>query len=153
MLNRPLPSDPVSNDNNTNQPVIDEISTNYMTKAEIQQAIKSIKNGKAGGKDEIIGELLKVDITTSVDQLQALFKAIWDQEEVPNAWKQGLIVKIPKKGDLTECGNWRGITLTSVPSKVFGIVLINRIRNGVNSKLRDEQAFRIGRGRVSRLLY
>ena len=50
------------------------------------------------------------------------------------------MIKIPKKGDLTECGNWRGITLTYVPSKVFGRGLINRIRDGVNSKLRDEQA-------------
>ena len=67
-------------------------------------------------------------------------------------WKQGLIVKIPKKGDLTECGNWRGITLTSVPSKAFGRVLIDRIRDGVNSKLRDEQAgFRSGRGTVEHI--
>ena len=51
-------------------------------------------------------------------------------------WKQGLIVKIPKNGDLTEWGNWGGITLTSVPSKVFGRVLIDRIRDGVNSNFR-----------------
>ena len=63
-----------------------------------------------------------------------------------------LIIKIPKKGDLTECRNWRGITLTSVLSKVFGRVLINRIKDGVNSKLRDEQAgFRSGRGTVEQI--
>ena len=64
-----------------------------------------------------------------------LTKTFLEQEKVPKPWKQGLIIKIPKKGDLTECGNWRGITLTSVPSKVFGRVLIDRIRDGVNSKL------------------
>ena len=51
---------------------------------------------------------------------------------MPKTWKQGLIVKITEEGDLTECGNWRGITLTSIPSKVFGRILIDRIR--VNSK-------------------
>ena len=71
---------------------------------------------------------------------------------MPKTWKQGLIVKIPKKGDLTECGNWRGITLRYVPSKVFGRVLIDRIREVVNSKLRDEQAgFRSGRGTVEHI--
>ena len=55
---------------------------------------------------------------------------------MPKTWKKRLIIKI-SKGDLTECGNWRGITLTSVPSKVFGRVLIDRIRDGVNSKLRE----------------
>ena len=44
------------------------------------------------------------------------------------------------------------VTLTSVPSKVFGRGLINRIRDGVNSKLRDEQAgFRSGRGTVEQI--
>ena len=71
---------------------------------------------------------------------------------MPKTWKQRLIVKIPKEGDLTEFGNWRGITLIYVPSKVFGRVLIDRIRDGVNSKLRDEQAsFRSGRGRVEQI--
>ena len=71
---------------------------------------------------------------------------------MPKTWKQGLIIKIPKKGDLTECGNWRGITLTFVPSKVFGRLLIDKIRDGVNSKLRDEQAgFRTGRGTVEQI--
>ena len=41
----------------------------------------------------------------------------------------GAIVKLPRKCDLAECGNWMGITLTSVPSKVFGRVLIDRIRD------------------------
>ena len=45
-----------------------------------------------------------------------------------------------------------GITLTSVPSKVFGRVLIDRIRDGVNSKLREEQAgFRGGRSTVEQI--
>ena len=42
--------------------------------------------------------------------------------------------------------------MTSVYSKVFGRVLIDRIRDGVNSKLRDEQAdFRSGRGTVEHI--
>ena len=71
---------------------------------------------------------------------------------MPKTWKQGLFVKIPQQGDLTECENLKGITLTSVPSKVFGRVLIDRIRDGVNSKLRDEQAgLRSGRGTVEHI--
>ena len=60
--------------------------------------------------------------------------------------------EILKKGDLTERGNWRGITLTSVPSKVFGRVIIDRIRDGLDNKLRDEQAgFRRGRSTVEHI--
>ena len=82
-----------------------------------------------------------------------IFKTIWDSEEVPKSWKQGLIVKIPKKGNLTECVIWRGITLTSVPSKMVGRVIIDRICDGVDNKLRKEQAgFRRGRSTVDQII-
>ena len=91
-------------------------------------------------------------MNTTEKWLVNLFRTFWEQEKVPKTWKQGLIIKILRKGDLTECGNWRGITLTSVPSTVHGRVLIDRIRDGVNSKLRDEQVgFRRGRGTVDHI--
>ena len=57
-----------------------------------------------------------------------------------------MIVKIPKKGNIAECNSWRGITLLSIPGKIFCIVLLNRIKDAANKALREEQAgFRKGR--------
>ena len=57
-----------------------------------------------------------------------------------------MIVKLPKKGALNECGNWRGITLLSTPGRVFCSVLLNRLKNAIDARLREEQAgFRPGR--------
>ena len=40
--------------------------------------------------------------------------------------------KIPKKGDLTNCSNWRGITLLSIiPGKIF--IIMNRMKTAVNN--------------------
>jgi len=62
------------------------------------------------------------------------------------AWRKGIIVKLPKKGNLSDCNNWPGITLLSTPGKVFTRVLLNRLQNSVDQTLRDEQAgFRKGR--------
>ena len=98
---------------------------------------------------------MKADIDVSEEWLEDLFKTIWSSEKVPKSWKQGLIVKIPKipkKGNHIGCGTWRGITLTSLPSKVFGRVIIDRIRDGVDNKLRKEQAgFRRGRSTVEQI--
>ena len=48
---------------------------------------------------------------------------------------------------LSKCDNFRGISLLSVPSKVLGRVVIERIKEGIDTKLRCEQAgFRKGRG-------
>jgi hypothetical protein len=49
-------------------------------------------------------------------------------------------VKLPKKGDVSNCQNWRGIQLLSLPSKVFTRIILERIKHAVNECLQDEQA-------------
>ena len=57
-----------------------------------------------------------------------------------------------KKGDLRDCNNWRGVTLLPVISKVFCRMIIDRIKKGVDRKLRKEQAgFRSGRGTTEQI--
>jgi len=85
--------------------------------------------------------MLKADADTTINVLYELFQKIWDQQEIPGDWSRSLIVKLPKKGDLTVCGNWRGIsTLMSTAAKVLGRVIITRMREGINQLLRDKQA-------------
>ncbi|KAI0238124.1 hypothetical protein LSAT2_011227 [Lamellibrachia satsuma] len=43
--------------------------------------------------------------------LYSLFEEIWEKEEIPAEWKEDYLIKIPKKGDLNRCDNYRGITL------------------------------------------
>jgi hypothetical protein len=78
------------------------------TTCAVRAAIKQMKSGKAPGTDNIIPEVLKVDIETSVDMLHPLFEKIWQEEKVPTEWKEGIIVKIPKKVDATNCNNSGG---------------------------------------------
>ncbi|VDO54750.1 unnamed protein product, partial [Schistosoma margrebowiei] len=78
-------------------------------------AVRQIKNGKAAGPDNIPAEALKSDIEASTNMLYLIFKKIWEEEQVAMDWKEGHLVKIPKKGDLTKCENYRGITLLSIP--------------------------------------
>ena len=52
----------------------------------------------------------------------------------------GLIIKIPQKGDVANCNNWRGITLLSTPSKILTRVILSRIQDTVEQHLRKEQA-------------
>jgi hypothetical protein len=95
-----------------------------------------MKSGKAPGTDNIIPEVLKVHIETSVDMLHPLFERIWQEEKVRKEWREGITVK---KGDTTNCNNWRGVTLLSVPSKILSIIILNRIKN-VELRFRKEQA-------------
>ena len=49
---------------------------------------------------------------------------------------------LPKKGDLSLCHNWRGITLLSITSKVLTRVIFDRISAAVDPLLREEQALK-----------
>jgi hypothetical protein len=65
---------------------------------------------------------------------------------VPLDWKSSIIIPLPKKGDLSDCNNWRGTSLPSVPGKVLTTLLLCRIRGAIGKILREEQAgFRAGR--------
>ena len=137
LLNRPPPEDPPDI-----PPAEDElpIRVERPSKTEIRKAIMMLKSGKAAGPDEIPPEAIKADLDTAVNILYGLFSKVWREEQVPSQWKEGLLIKLPKKGDLRECSNYRGIMLLSVPGKVFNRILLERMKEAVDPKLRDEQA-------------
>ena len=151
ILSRPPPTNPmvITADE---VPEIEEISTRPISKGEVKNAISSQKNGKTAGVDNIVEELLKADINTTTQKLHEVIQMIWENEVMPHEWLKGLIVKLPKKGNLKECTNWRGITLLVIASKVLGKILIERLKSGVDKRLRVEQAgFRQGRNTTEQI--
>ena len=106
ILNRPSPEIVAKVESKVE--VMNEISLGSITKDEIGSAIVSMGAGKAPGVDGITVELFKADMTTTVEVLHDLFCAVWVCESTPADWKKDLIVRLPKKGNLTMCGNWRG---------------------------------------------
>ncbi|VDP05862.1 unnamed protein product, partial [Schistosoma curassoni] len=106
----------------------------------IRMVIRQIRNEKATGPDNIQAEALKSDIEVTTNMLHLIFKKIWEEEQVPMDWKEGLLIKIPKKGDLSKCENYRDIILLSIPWKVFNRVLLSWMKDAVDAQLRDRQA-------------
>ena len=122
------------------------IRTGKITKIEIREALKSLKNGKAAGPDNIPAEAIKAGGDISISVMYNFMSEIWKEEELPEDWITGLLIKLSKKGNLSYCDNWRSIILLSIASKVLCRVLLNRTREAVDTKLREEQAgFRKGR--------
>jgi hypothetical protein len=71
--------------------------------------------------------------------LYPLVERIWKVEKIPEDWEEGLIIKISKKGDLSNCNNRREVTLLSIPSKILTRIILNRIQNTVEQYLQKEQ--------------
>ena len=113
---------------------------NPPSKAEIERALKQLKNGKAAGPDGIPPDALKVDPKTTAAMLHPLFLLqIWEMENVPSEWKNGYLVKLPKKRDLGRCKNWRGIMLLAILCKVFCRFIIERLKHALDHNLRCER--------------
>ena len=103
---------------------------------EIENALKTIKLGKSGGLDSLSpehvvygGEMLKI-------WMKKIFNRILTLEELPDCLKEGLVVPIYKKQgkDPLLVSSYRGITLSSVLSKVLEIILLQRL----SSHLEDQ---------------
>jgi hypothetical protein len=106
---------------------------------EIVKVIKQLKK-KAAGPDGIPSEIFTACPNTMATLLEPLIKTTWESERFPDLWKKGYIIKLPKKGDLSECKNWRGITLLNVINKLISTILYQRLREKLEPLLRKEQA-------------
>ena len=114
------------------------------TEEEIATAMKATANAKAVGPDGLPAELLKLGLQqdrTIVRELHRLTILIWRQGKVPQQWKYVVITVLHKKGDKTECGYPRGISLVSHAGKVLLQVVARRLNAYCERKglLREEQ--------------
>jgi len=93
-----------------------------MTEEEVRKAVGKLKNGKSAGLDQIQPELLKC-AGAEIPALTKLFNDILTSKIIPSCWKHGIIIPLPNKRDHTESNNWHGITLLSVPGKIFAVMM------------------------------
>ncbi|KAI3372494.1 hypothetical protein L3Q82_022695 [Scortum barcoo] len=123
-----------------------------ITQAEVTEVVRKLLGGKAPGVDEIRPEYLKSLDVVGLSWLTRLCNIAWRLGTVPLEWQTGVVVPLFKKGDRRVCSNYRGITLLSLPGKVYARVLERRIRPIVDPRIQEEQCgFRPGRGTVDQL--
>ena len=106
---------------------------------------------ESGGNDDLIPEIFIdcKDILSPI--LGKLFNYMFNNSLYPKSWTEGIIVPVPKKGDPNNVNNYRGITLTSIFSKIFSIVLNKRLNAWAenNDILSDSQfGFRKNRSTI-----
>ena len=55
----------------------------------------------------------------AAEWLHRVIELAWENGGVAEDWKKAVIVPLHRKGSTTVCSNYRGISLLSVPSKVY----------------------------------
>ncbi|KAI3358957.1 hypothetical protein L3Q82_015343 [Scortum barcoo] len=125
-----------------------------ITQAEVTEVVRKCKlHGKAPGVDEIRPEYLKSLDVVGLSWLTRLLQHCMEVgDSASGVWQTGVVVPLFKKGDRRVCSNYRGITLLSLPGKVYARVLERRIRPIVDPRIQEEQCgFRPGRGTLDQL--
>ena len=92
---------------------------------EMARAIAGLKDCKAPGGDGIPAEVRKHGGDNIFSRLHQVIIKVWEVCTVPQAWHDASIVTIYKKGDRTDCGKYRGISLLSIAGKIFARILLN----------------------------
>ena len=92
--------------------------------------VKTLKNNKSAGLDNIFNEQLKSNINLMCPLYVKLFNAIFDKDIVPESWTLGNIRLIFKnKGNPKDPENYRPVTLLSNFGKLFTAIINNRLTN------------------------
>ena len=123
------------------------VRNEYIMESEVKAAIRKMKKGKSAGLDRICVEMIKAGGESLVKWLLRIFNVCWRERKVPQDWQDACLVPIYKgKGDKMDCANYRGISLLSVVGKIYGRILIERVKVVTDGSIGEEQGgFKEGR--------
>jgi hypothetical protein len=117
-------------DIHTAEPLVPEPSL-----VEVEIAIGKLKSYKSPCTDQIPAELINAGGETLYSEIHKLICSIWNKKELPQQWKECIILQIHKKGDKTDYNNYRGISLLSTAYKILSNILLARLTPYVNELL------------------
>jgi len=101
----------------------------------LQQAIDWLKSRKTAG----VSEMLKALNSEGILWLTRVCQVAWKFGKTSKELQAGVIISIFKKGNRRQYTNYRGISLLSLPGKVYAKCLERKCCDIVESKLEDGQ--------------
>ena len=93
------------------------------TRGKVRKLLKKLKISKSPGPDGIHPRIIKEAMEELIEPLVILFKCSLEQGELPEDWRMAYITAIYKKGDKSDPGNYRPVSLTSIVCKLFESLL------------------------------
>ena len=80
-------------------------------------AIEKLKSRRSPGIDQITAEMIKAGGRIIHYAIHKFSISVWSKEELPDEWKESIIVPIHKKGDKTDCNNYRAYRFCQLRTK------------------------------------
>ena len=128
-----------------------------LTLAELNDAIRRLKPKRAPGKDGVCNEMIKHLGPSARKTLLELFNLSWRTRVFPSAWKEAIVIPIPKKGkDPTQKTSYRPVSLLSCLGKTLERMINKRLLwylEDNNLITKEQTAFRKNRSTEDQLVY
>ena len=90
---------------------------------EVKRVLAKLDIKKSSGPDGIPGRVLKICSSSLAKPLRNLFYISFKSGKFPSCWKIANVQPVPKKGDLSDPGNYRPIAICSNLAKVMESIL------------------------------
>lgn len=111
-----------------------------ITREEIVEAIKGLKNNKSPGSDGYCNKFYKVFVDDLSLILEKAYRYAFEIGELPQNWKETIISLIYKEGkDPTECSSYRPIALQNSDCKILTTILAKKLKSVITTLVHPDQ--------------
>jgi hypothetical protein len=134
---------------NTAEPLVPGTS-----RIEPEIAITKLKKYQSPGTDEIPAGLIQVGGKILLSAIHNIINSVWNKKELPDQWKESIIVPVHEKGVRMDCNNYCGISLLLTSHNILSNILISRLSSYIDEVIGDLQCgFRHNRSTTDQIFY